>query len=223
MNYIKRLIGLPGETIAIRLGKVYYLAPDKGLSYDDVKEAEGDPNKLLQLWRPPYTHHNDKEALDRFTSGQFEEIIRKPPAVLLAMMRLVYDNDHPATDLGGLRNTSRLGACAGQRLDQQRQARLRPRRLRRQHRLAALSARPPRQPGQTAADHRLHGLQHLGLSQRALTQAPGENWASDLIAECDVEVESAQGNFVLELSKGPDRFQGALRRGHGHLHAGPAY
>ena len=35
----------------------------------------------------------------------------------------------------------------------------------------------------------------------------GDNWASDLIVECDVQVEKAQGKFALELSRGPDRFQ----------------
>jgi len=35
MNYIKRLIGLPGETIAIYYGKIYVLSPEKGLRFDD--------------------------------------------------------------------------------------------------------------------------------------------------------------------------------------------
>ena len=36
---------------------------------------------------------------------------------------------------------------------------------------------------------------------------PSENWASDLIVECDVLIDKPQGMFVLELSRGPDRFQ----------------
>ena len=48
------------------------------------------------------------------------------------------------------------------------------------------------------------------LEANSLHSLPGEKRRRrppGLIAECDVEVESAQGNFVLELSKGPDRFQ----------------
>ncbi len=41
MNYIKRLIGLPGETIAICGGKLYVLKPDKGLRYDDYDPGAG--------------------------------------------------------------------------------------------------------------------------------------------------------------------------------------
>ena len=35
MNYIKRLIGLPEETIGIFYGKIYVLSPDKGLRFND--------------------------------------------------------------------------------------------------------------------------------------------------------------------------------------------
>src|SRR5262249_47224086 len=89
-----------GETIAIYRGKLYVLTADKGLKYGDYDRAREDPSLMTQLWRKQYIHHNDEEAKKRWDAGQFK-IIRKPPEVLLAMMRLVYDNDHQAKDLTG--------------------------------------------------------------------------------------------------------------------------
>src|SRR5262249_32623449 len=97
MNYIKRLIGLPGETIAIRGGKLSSLSPDKGLHYDDYEKAKSDPEMMALLWqKDPYMHRNDPEAQQRFSQDRFQ-IVRKSPENILAMMRLVYDNDHPST------------------------------------------------------------------------------------------------------------------------------
>src|SRR5262249_7793291 len=36
---------------------------------------------------------------------------------------------------------------------------------------------------------------------------PAQNWVGDLMLELDLQVEQAQGEFALELSKGVDRFQ----------------
>jgi signal peptidase I len=35
----------------------------------------------------------------------------------------------------------------------------------------------------------------------------GENWATDLILECEAQPEKAEGKLVMELSRGPSRFQ----------------
>jgi signal peptidase I len=35
----------------------------------------------------------------------------------------------------------------------------------------------------------------------------GNRWVGDLVLECEVQVETAAGELVLELSRGPDRFQ----------------
>ncbi len=42
LNYIKRLIGLPGETIAICGGKIYVLSAEAGPHYpEDLQDANG--------------------------------------------------------------------------------------------------------------------------------------------------------------------------------------
>ena len=97
MNYLKRLIGLPGETIAIHNGDLYILPGDKGPKYDDLKDST-DPVKPENLWQKRHMHVNDEEALKQFGNGEFE-IVRKRADLVLTMKRLVYDNDHPAKDL----------------------------------------------------------------------------------------------------------------------------
>ncbi len=43
--------------------------------------------------------------------------------------------------------------------------------------------------------------------EEQLHALPGQNWVSDLVLECEAEVGGSDGELVLELSKGPDRFR----------------
>lgn len=206
MNYIKRCVGLSGETIAIHRGKLWRLAPDKGLSYDDFHKAKGDPKALAQLWQFEYLHHNDDKALQRFAKGDFE-IVRKNPANLLSMRRIVYDNDHQAKDLTGPEHQRWLPA------DKSGWSPVTPDRkafahdgsgksvgwLRYRHVLRNAPDKP-----QLITDFMGYNTWGGGDARHS---TPGENWASDLMVECDVAVETADGTFALELSRGKDRFQ----------------
>jgi signal peptidase I len=208
MNYIKRLIGLPKETIAIQRGKLYVLPPDKGLSYDDYEKAAGDPNQLAQLWHKKYMHPDDEEAKKRFNEGEFE-IIRKKPDNILAMMRLVYDNDHQAKDLKGpefqrwqgVPDSGWVGDADGRTFRHDGSG-AEDRWLRYRHLLPERDRKAPEKP-RLITDFMGYNTWE---GERGHT-APGENWASDLILECQVQVEKADGTFALELSHGPDRFQ----------------
>ena len=60
MNYIKRLIGLPGETIAIHRGKLYVLPPGSGIDYNDwIRGADQRRVAAYQLWHRQYMHVDD--------------------------------------------------------------------------------------------------------------------------------------------------------------------
>ncbi|HLJ95784.1 MAG TPA: signal peptidase I, partial [Gemmataceae bacterium] len=91
MNYIKRLIGLPGETIAIHRGKLYVL---DSLKYDDSQAPE------LDRWERHYMHIDDAEAQKLFREGKFH-MLRKSPLEIMAVRRLVFDNEHQPKDLIG--------------------------------------------------------------------------------------------------------------------------
>jgi signal peptidase I len=208
-NYIKRLLGLPGELLAIFFGNLYRCRVP--VEYDDPKV---DPNDLWQ--RDLGMHENDPEARKLFKAGQFE-ILRKPPDTILAMRRLVYDNDHPAKDLvndprferwapdkdsGWAADNNRGFAHTGksQQVDWLRYRHVhRESKGRRQlitdflgYNAVAKNA-PDRPPQEWDAPREYQPSQH--------------NWVGDLILECELKVEKAAGEFCMELSRGMDRFQ----------------
>ena len=155
MNYIKRLIGLPGETIAIHNGNLYVLhAPDQAdrrpeekapltprrtscttrslkqydqIAYFDLERVpEAERAELAKrLWEKDHMRVNERDALDLFQSGEFQ-IIRKAPDTILSMRRIVYDNDHPAKDLAGVATAALGRPRQGRRLGGGRRPRLPP-------------------------------------------------------------------------------------------------
>ena len=204
MNYIKRLIGLPGETIAIHRGKIFVLRADKGLQYDDFDKALGNPNKLAQLWQFEYTHHDSEKAKERWEKDLFE-IIRKSPEVMLAMMRLVYDNDHPAKDLKGPEyqrwqpaDRAAWSPSGANGFAHDGSAAAETQWLRYRHILRGSPDKP-----RLITDFTAYNTWHEnGEVDR--------NWASDLAIECQVQVEKAEGTFSLEISHGPNRYQASF-------------
>jgi signal peptidase I len=219
MNYIKRLVGLSGESIAIFRGKLYVLPPDKGLEYDDYKTATPEQRKML--WQRRHMHINEKEAIDRFRQGDSFRILRKDPRNILAMMRPVYDDTHPPIDSEGKSLPPRWapreeGAWASFPAEH--------------------SFRHPSGSGdQTDWLPYRHSTRRWGGKPGLITDVmgynsgfsyyippadsrrdfarlkkdrlPGENWASDLILEGEVTPDKAEGKLMLELSKGVDRFR----------------
>ena len=213
MNYIKRLIGLPGETIAICGGNLYFLRPEKSPTYDDSQVPP------RQRWRLTHTHMNDKRALEQFYAGNFE-IIRKPPLVLLAMMRPVYDNDQQADDLKG-KEWQRwlpegdawddLGEARGFRHGARSGGSEQADWIHYRHRLRTL-------PGQDALITDFMGynsgealvwdpLREAWKTSGKPPDANGVNWVGDLILECEVKVEKTEGELILQLVRGQEKFQ----------------
>ncbi|MHB1423049.1 MAG: S26 family signal peptidase [Gemmataceae bacterium] len=207
MNYIKRLIGLPGETIAIRGGKLYALSPDKGLRYDDYDKAKQDPDLMATLWQKEHMHMDEAEARDRFKEGQFQ-IIRKSPEKILSMMRLVFDNDHLSNSNPALteRWTSKERSWSAQG----------------EHGFR----REGGDAGQKDWDwltyrHVLRDNQGNPITPALITDIMGynmyqsnghppllgQNWVGDLILECEATIDDPRGELALELSRGADRFQ----------------
>jgi signal peptidase I len=209
MNYIKRLIGLPGETIAICGGKLYVLPADKGPHFDDAEKARDDPELAANLWQLRYTHQNEK-VLNDLWPGQFV-IVRKRPDTILSMRRLVYDNDHPASDLPHAFDRWRGAAGGGWEADDKNGfhaagAEGEVRWLRYHHLLRTYGGKPSLITdfmGYNTWESVTHG------------GPPGQNWASDLILECEVTVEQPDGEVVLELAKGADLFRAHFEVGPG--------
>jgi signal peptidase I len=214
-NYIKRLMGLPGEIIAIFFGRIFHWTPQDG---EDVPYRQEDEGKSpLDLWKMGANVHDtdEKFAMKLFNTGQFE-ILRKPPNVILALRRIVFDNDFQPKDLKDMvpprwdasktkgwraseNNTVLTHKGDGQAVDW----------LRYQHLVVERSRANPAAGGQPVKPQLITDL--MGYNSFELDNGgyipPLPNWAGDLMLECNIETQQAQGELVMELSKGINRFQ----------------
>jgi signal peptidase I len=213
MNYIKRLIGLGGETIGIWYGKLYVMNDD----HPDEEDRQARP---VELWKKRYMHEDKfKDELQRFDDTPPDQrrfhILRKRPDKIVALKRPVYDNDHPAKDLEnqprwaseqesawtkdeahGFKSTGGDAAAVQW--------------LRYRHLLRPQSSEGGAPRPQLITDF-------MGYNSFESVSAPDnfggghhpppQNWVGDLILECDVVADRPSGDLVLELSKGVDRFR----------------
>lgn len=226
-NYIKRILGLQRETIGI-LGGDLFVADS--LEYGPPEGEERDMPVRRQ------THKNDPRARQLLEDGSpVFKILRKPPDILLAMKRPVYDNDHQAADLKKLlpprwaAESDKVGSPAvvtpGTEYLRKRAAADKSwdaddtkvsngfRHPARQGELAWLRYRhilsPEKRPTVPQMEQPCEPIKDfMGYnSGNDRSGNNGANWVGDLILECEVEVEQAAGDFVIELSKGVDRFR----------------
>jgi signal peptidase I len=211
MNYIKRLVGLPEETIAIAQGQLYVwpkaraIPPPEGRYYARSKAESDGPGF-------PWPDKDD-EASDvfgkslqrrRLPAGQRSgdlgfELIRKAPDVVLAMRRIVFDNDFQPqnTELYPVRWTGDSG-WQGQGPS--------PRTFK-------YSGSGP----ELSWLHYRHLLKGDGkpelitdfMGYNTDSGSSGDHWVGDLILECTVQTDQVQsgGELRLELVRGVDRFQ----------------
>lgn len=209
-NYIKRLLGLPGEVLAIFFGRLFRIpAPADGQPpyFDDSK----DPNfKASDQWKNEFIHNNDPIARKWFDEGRFE-IIRKTPDVMMAMRRIVFDNDFPAKDLVGdawkrwkpLAQDSGWSEIPGNGFIHGSRAADEVDWLRYHH---VLRSEEGPGAGHKAQPQLITDFLDYNSGTPA-RNSPGVNWIGDLMLECKLEVLGAGGEFRMELCKGINRFQ----------------
>src|SRR5262245_5920165 len=209
MNYIKRLIGLPGETIAIYKGDLYRT---DALKY----EGKIQPNRSLDLWKHDYTYPNDPGAAAYFNGGLFEPI-RKDPDQILAVRRLVFDLDLPPRGLTGIAQTRWNpvpGAGTGWVLTAKgfdhtgtatgwmRYYHVAPGSWK--YITANGTTTIPKQPD-LIRDHLAYNVTD--------GSNPAQYWVPDLIVECSAKFDSASDKLTLELTKASDKFQAVFDNG----------
>jgi signal peptidase I len=207
LNYIKRCIGLPGETIAINHGDLF-------VNRGTINYAEQDqPAREPERWRKPYTYANAQVAQQAFVSGQFD-ILRKPPAQMLAMRRLVFDNDFQPRSLVGIVPPRWSGEAGWQVNDAKRPTEFRRAGggeavewLRYQNLVVnhAKGDVPP--AGRFKPEFITNVMGYNSADSARMAKGDeGRYWVGDLMLECEVETAGAGGRFVMELSKGKNRF-----------------
>ncbi|MBV9123253.1 MAG: hypothetical protein JO112_07850, partial [Planctomycetes bacterium] len=139
-------------------------------------------------------------------------IVRKSPDKILALRRIVYDNDHPPQDLEGKGFQRWAGdqdggswandEAHGFHHDTGKGDQLQWLRYRNILRPAPGSTSPP-EP-ELITDFIGYNARRSGLMDYPLLP---QNWVGDLILDCEAAIDQPEGNLVLELSKGVDRFQ----------------
>jgi signal peptidase I len=191
--YVKRLMGLPGETIGIHGGDIYVTTALTHTDHDN-------PEVLRTL-----THSDDEAARKHFEAGKFE-IVRKPPELILAVRRIVHDLDHPAADLAG--DPPRWLADEHWKPDADRRgfqsgANAETAWLTYRHRLRG------RDQPQLITDFESYnsGSEARDILGDGRRRRLGGDWVADLLLECEVVVDKSEGELLLELGRGPERFQ----------------
>ena len=197
VNYIKRLIGLPGETIAICQGQLHV--------YKGTREVP----KPERFWGPGqfYSWPDDVEGRTLFDNHQFE-IIRKQPDLILALSRIVHDNDfqpkntivYPSRWTSDGKSSWKGDAPTPRKFDLT-DATATTNWLRYRHVLGGENK--PNNP-QLITD-----FMGYNSGDSSSSGSNGTHWVGDLILECDVQIDKAEaeGELRLELAKGVDRFQ----------------
>lgn len=214
-NYIKRLLGLPGELIAIFFGRLYHRVPEPNGApfYDDLKDGVTQANNL---WLKRHMHVDEPDDEKALKDGKFT-ILRKPPSVLLALRRNVYDNDFQAKDLVGKLDRWRPAASSAWKNDKATGffTESRPAEtvdwMRYQHLVrpdGPLAGGAEVKPMLILDTLDYNALQtnseHGNIVTSIYNQA---HWVGDLMLECNLEVTEPKGEFWFELSKGIDRFR----------------
>ena len=218
-NYIKRLLGLPGELLAIFFGRIYHRVPepDQAPFFDDVNDPKLNPK---DLWADRFMHTDSPESRDMFESGKFQ-ILRKPIGVMMAQRRIVNDNDFQAKDLAGKLDRWSPPANSSWHSDKATgftndgSAADNVAWLRYQHKVR------PKTGGDLKNVKPMLILDTLDYNSFQPSQSvPNDveadlynhiyatgHWVGDLMIECNVEVVEPKGEFWFELSRGVDRYR----------------
>lgn len=198
MNYIKRLIGLPEETIAVYGGDLYVA---RGIDYS----GELRPENPLDAWKSTYMYRDAWVATEAFQQGKFS-LIRKSPEQIIAVRRPVFDLDHQPTALSGAKKTRwNPSQTKGDGWE------MRP----------AGFAHRGETEGWVHYQHIQPGWKNPNDPMPpvfiddflAYNLGDTNHWVPDLCVECTAEFSSANSVVTLELSKGMDRFQAIFSSG----------
>jgi signal peptidase I len=211
-NYIKRLLGLPGEIVAIFFGQLFRMTPT-----DLPLPGEPPVENPLDLWKidnQPRGDEFNQKIKQAFSERKFE-MIRKPPPVMMAMRRIVNDNNFQPKDLANLPSRWQPRDGSGWTLSPDRKTLTRK---------ADSKAADANDVDWVTYQHLVRPeppiVGNVKLKPRLITDTLGyndfnqtgkrphnANWVGDLMLEAKVTVTQPTGEFLMELNRGVDRFQ----------------
>jgi signal peptidase I len=197
-NFIKRLVGLPGDTLRIQDGDVWLLRPGgKQQNAADYAIARKPPSKLLAMLQPVF----DNDYMPKIAKLGWPE-------------RWYSESASPAKErTGGAWRTDDSAAFLidGTAKGEQwlRYHHLAPSY---QQWLNADNGAQPNLKPQLITDFTAYdtGKMRMEVNRSGPGPAPdglGQHWVGDLAVECTADVEGPSGSVALELCKGGRRFQ----------------
>jgi len=199
INFIKRLIGLPNETLKIQFGNIYTRGNVEGSPYAIARKPAEKVRAALQI-----VHDNDYILADQLVKQGWP--VRWQPA-----------DEGWQSDDGG--RTYGASAAAGQ------EAWLRYLHFAPTYEdwhlpAAELAASPRARNPQLIADFTGYNTNFPGQLGRSAapgtdegtagTEILGQHWVGDLALECELEAQSSAGEALLELVEGGLKFQCAI-------------
>jgi len=196
-NFIKRLIGLPGETVRIENGDIWIRRP--GGEPDEFHLERKPPGKLLAVLQPVF----DNRYMPAIAELGWPERWRPEPTAAgepgwTSDDRVAFRADGSAPGENWLRYEHRIPSFRQWRrfLDTGRAEEAAPQLI--TDFMAYDTGRFPND------DFRLRGLPSYPQPPE---NSLGEHWVGDLVLCCTVEVLGESGELVLELRKGGRQFQ----------------
>jgi signal peptidase I len=217
MNYIKRLVGLGGETLAVFAGDLYVT---RALNYDWVP-LDKRPQNETDAWQFRYMYANDDRAMRFFMDGNFE-IVRKSPDEIMAVRRIVFDLDHQPNGPEGVRKTRWHASPengAGWEMEAAgfKHSGDEPAFMVYQH-IDPWSEKGPYYIVDSIGYNLMRGEYGNPFISEPIAQDQRDDWVrnhwvSDLILDCTVEIPSPDSQVILELAKGRNRFQAVFHKG----------
>jgi signal peptidase I len=197
-NYIKRVVGLPNETLIISRGDIHTTQQD--LTYETL----------------------DVGVVAKMRQEGVVEIERKPPSKVEAMLQVVHDNDNlpPRMPLRWEQQTPGWeilkkgqafeydGKVAGDALILYNHLLPKPGLWERLDEDPELIVTAEQTPAQLITDFYAYNTsEQYQTSPRYDTDVFGNHWVGDLAIECSLEVKGAQGEAILQLVEGGQVFE----------------
>jgi len=185
-NFIKRLVGLPGETVRVEHGDVFVKAADE----EEFHIARKPPRKLRAMLQPVFDH-DLSPAIEAAGFPPRWRPLEEAPGWQRSKDGKSFFTDGSRADEAWLRYEHRL-PNPGLWLEVEA------------GRTPLETEVPPRLISDAAAYNT--GRRH-GMLNSPVMPLLGVHWVGDLALECTLDVRHAAGRLVLELVEGGRRFQ----------------